>query len=330
MQLNDFLAEWHNDSDTINVQTSGSTGTPKKLSVEKQRMVASANMTCDFLKLRTSDKALLCMPLDYIAGKMMVVRSIVRGMKLISVPPSSHPLKGLTETPDFAAMVPMQVKATLEDETEREIFSKIRNVIIGGGSIDSVLESQLKTMPNAVWSTYGMTETLSHIALRRINGENSTLWYTPLPGIDISVSSNNTLIVNAPQLCKETLHTNDIIETNEKGQFRIIGRTDNVINSGGVKIQAEEVERWIENHCDSHIASKIMITKCPDSKYGEIVAMLVENTLTPEQQAELNKAITTLPRYWKPRKIVETDTLPRTETGKPDRATARKTLSYHS
>lgn len=326
MQLNDFLAEWHNDSDTINVQTSGSTGTPKKMSVEKRRMVASAKMTCDFLGLRTGDKALLCMPLDYIAGKMMVVRSVVRGMKLISVPPSSHPLRGLTETPDFAAMVPMQAKATLEDETEREIFSEIRNVIIGGGSIDSELESLLKPMPNAVWSTYGMTETLSHIALRRINGKNSSLWYTPLPGIDISVSTDNTLIVNAPLICKETLHTNDIIETNDKGQFRIIGRTDNVINSGGVKIQAEEVERWIEKECDSDIASKIMITKCPDSKYGETVAMLVENSLTPEQRTKLDNTITTLPRYWKPRKIVETDSLPRTETGKPDRATAKKML----
>ena len=168
MTLQDFISEWHNEAPTVKVRTSGSTGTPKEMLVEKERMVNSARMTCKFLNLKRGDKALLCMPVDYIAGKMMVVRSIVAEMELISVEPSAHPLAGLISIPDFAAMTPMQVARTFENADEMSIFQKIRCVIIGGGAIDHSLENKLKDCPNAVWSTYGMTETLSHVALRSL------------------------------------------------------------------------------------------------------------------------------------------------------------------
>ena len=163
MTLEDFLSEWNNDSDRVLVHTSGSTGKPKPMMVEKKRMLNSARITCDFLGLKPGDSALLCMSLDYIAGKMVVVRSIERHLHLISVSPSGHPLKDVNEEITFAAMVPMQVYNTLQVPEERERLCHIRHLIIGGGAIDAALEKELKSFPGniAIWSTYGMTETLS-------------------------------------------------------------------------------------------------------------------------------------------------------------------------
>ena len=161
MELNEFLAEWHNDNPRILVHTSGSTGKPKPLMVEKRRMINSARITCDFLGLKPGDTALLCMPLDYIAGKMMVVRSLQRDLRLTTVRPSSHPLADETlPSFTFAAMVPMQVYNSLKVPCERERLMHIRHLIIGGGAISDELAQMIKPLPNAVWSTYGMTETL--------------------------------------------------------------------------------------------------------------------------------------------------------------------------
>ena len=197
MTTEEFIAEWHNDSDRVLVHTSGSTGEPKALWVEKRRMEASARTTCAFLGLKPGDTALLCLPLDYIAGKMMVVRALTCGLRLINVKPSSHPLKSLhpsqsTRHPSpitFAAMVPLQVYNSLQAPEERDCLMKIENLIIGGGAIDDRLAKELKTFPNAVWSTYGMTETLSHIALRRLSGPDASLWYTPFEGVHISLTA---------------------------------------------------------------------------------------------------------------------------------------------
>ena len=183
--LEAFLKEWHNNEPTVWVHTSGSTGTPKPLQVEKERMRASARLTCQFLGLKQDDSALLCMPLQYIAGKMVIVRSIVAGLRLIPVAPSGHPLKDLKEAPTFAAMIPMQVYNSLQVPEEKHLLKHIKHLIIGGGAIDHSLSVALKEFPNPVWSTYGMTETLSHIALRRLNGEEASDWYTPFDGVHI-------------------------------------------------------------------------------------------------------------------------------------------------
>ena len=180
MDISGFLEEWNNSSDSVLVHTSGSTGQPKPMMVGKARMLTSAKITCDFLGLEEGDRALLCMPLDFIAGKMMVVRSIERKMELISVEPSSHPLAGLKEQCfDLIAMVPYQVHCSVQVPREREILMNCKNLIIGGGAISDELQKELEGFPNAVWSTYGMTETLSHIALRRLNGSGRSEWYTP-------------------------------------------------------------------------------------------------------------------------------------------------------
>ena len=319
MTIEEFLAQWNDTSDVIEVHTSGSTGKPKRLLVEKQRMVNSARITCDFLGLKEGDSALLCMPLDYIAGKMVVVRSLVSHLHLISVMPSSHPLKDITQPIDFAAMVPLQVYSSLQEPAERERLMSIRHLIIGGGAIDDSLESQLQQFPNAVWSTYGMTETLSHIALRRISGENSLLWYSPLDGVDVSLSSDSCLEIFAPKVNPEKLHTNDIAELRTlpdgSKEFRILGRKDNVIDSGGIKIQAEEVERLLR----PHLSCGFMITKVSDARLGEAVTLLVESDDVDNILAVCKHV---LPRHWVPRHIFPESHIPITETGKPARAAA--------
>ena len=315
-ELQAFLNAWHNPVNTMNVQTSGSTGTPKLLTVEKSRMRASARMTCDFLGLHEGQTALLCMPLRYIAGQMMVVRALECGLRLIATSPSGHPLKDISEEIDFAAMVPMQVWNSLQVPTERERLRQIRHLLIGGGNISPTLEAELQTFPHAVWSSYGMTETLSHIALRRVSGPSASLWYTPLPGIRLSQSESGCLVINAPLLNAEILHTHDLVETDDKGRFRILGRTDNTISSSGVKIQLEEVEQLIQNGLEI----PVQVTSRPDEKYGEALVLL---TTHPISEARLRDILKAHP-YWMPKAILQVDTLPTTETGKPNRAEAKK------
>lgn len=318
MTLDEFYAGWNNGSDKILVHTSGSTGTPKPMMVEKRRMEASATITCDFLKLKAGDTALLCMPLDYIAGKMVVVRSIVRNLKLISVKPSGHPLQGLTEAPVFAAMIPMQVYNSLKVPEEKELLMQIKHLIIGGGAVDEKMEKELKDFPNAVWSTYGMTETLSHIALRRLNGQEASCWYTPFDSVDVSVNNEGCLVIDAPRVAETRIVTNDIAEIAKDGRhFRILGRKDNVIDSGGIKIQIEEVEAALRKH----LAVPYMITKKNDHKFGEIVVMLVESTDT-DNVRKICEAC--LPKYWQPKLYVSVEHIPLTQTGKPARNEAIK------
>lgn len=328
MDLEAFLAEWHNDSPTVLVHTSGSTGKPKPMLVEKRRMQASARITCRFLGLHEGDTALLCMPLDYIAGKMMVVRALTCGLQLVSVPPSSHPLATSHLSPfpsrlDFAAMVPLQVWNSLQVPEERHRLMHISHLIIGGGAIDQALASQLADFPHQVWSTYGMTETLSHIALRRLNGPEASDWYTPFDGVTLSLTDEGCLVISAPAVHEGPLVTNDIAELSSPApagsprRFRILGRKDNVVCSGGIKIQIEEVERLLRPHL--HVP--YMITKAPDEKLGEQVVLLTESKTVGDVLALCRLH---LPKYWVPRRILSVDRLPLTETGKPARHEAER------
>lgn len=316
--LQQFLAEWNNDCSTVGVQTSGSTGTPKRMQVEKRRMEASARLTCAFLGLKPEDTALLCMPLQYIAGKMVVVRSLVWGLKLIVTQPSGHPLAELTEAPTFAAMIPMQVYNSLQNPHERELLSQVKHLIIGGGAIDPELGNALRNFPNAVWSTYGMTETLSHIALRRLNGPDASDWYTPFDTVGIGLSSRGTLVINAPQVNPETLETNDIAEINPCGQFRILGRADNTINTGGVKVQIEQVEACLATILKETFA----ISAVPDPRLGEAVTLLYTGPQSADEIMLLCQQ--TLPPYWRPKHCYHINNIPQTGSGKISRAEVRQ------
>lgn len=330
MNLEDFLKEWNNGQPQLLVHTSGSTGVPKPLWVSKEKMLNSARITCDFLGLQPGDTALLCMPLDYIAGKMVVVRCIERHLQLIAEHPSGHPLSdnapglcfpSMLDNLSFAALVPMQIYNSLQVSCERKRLMNIKNLIIGGGAIDKEIERELKDFPHAVWSTYGMTETLSHIALRRLNGPEADDWYSPFDSVRVSLNNDSCLVIDAPLVCETQLTTHDIAEIKEtkdsktgitRQQFRIKGRWDNVICCGGIKIQIEDIEEKLR----PHLAFPFMVVKKVDCKFGEIPVLISESeNLTSIM--DICKAI--LPKYWIPKEFVYIPQLPLTETGKPRR-----------
>ena len=315
--LRDFLARWRDDSPTVEVQTSGSTGAPKLMRVEKSRMEAGARLTCAFLGLHEGDSALLCMPLQYIAGKMVVVRALTWGLRLVVVQPSGHPLAGLDEAPDFAAMIPMQVYNSLQVPPERELLRRVRHLIIGGGAVDAALSDALRDFPHAVWSTYGMTETLSHIALRRLNGPDASDWYVPFPSVDIRLSARGTLIIHAPTVNPDVLETNDIAELDPQGRFRILGRADNTINTGGVKVQAEQVEARLS----ARLRAPFAVTSVPDPRLGEAVTLVYAGALATDEVMRLCRE--SLPAYWCPKHCYRVSSIPRTGTGKVARAEVR-------
>ena len=336
MTLEEFLEEWNSPSPTVLVHTSGSTGRPKRMLVEKRRMEASARVTCGFLGLSQGDTALLCLPLDYIAGKMMVVRALTCGLRLVAAAPSGLP--AWQGSVDFAAMVPLQVWNLLHDTAGRQRLQTIRHLIVGGGTIDDALARELSELPHHVWSTYGMTETLSHIALRRLNGPERSEWYTPFAGVGLSVSAEGCLVISAPAVHDGPLVTNDMVElehsplTTPLGgsgdgaccRFRVLGRRDNVICSGGVKIQIEEVERLLR----PHLSVPYMITRAKDARLGEQVVLLIEQADAGEERRAIDDAEAVcrqaLPRYWRPRRILPVCHLPMTPTGKPARAEAEE------
>lgn len=349
MTIFDFINSWNNDDCCLQVHTSGSTGKPKNMLVEKTRMMNSARITCDFLNLKAGNTALLCMSADYIAGKMMIVRSIERGLCLVAEKPCGHPLSDealgtasrlnfkrtsadslkatITEEGayhldnddaqplfTFAAMVPMQVYNSLQIPKERARLARIKHLIIGGGAIDDALAAELKTLPNAVWSTYGMTETLSHIALRRLNGPDASLWYTPFDSVQVQLTDEGCLVIDAPQVTPHPIITNDIAEivTTPHTRFRIKGRKDNVICSGGIKIQIEEVEELLR----PHLSRPFFLTKKKDEKFGEIAVMLTEDEQVNKVE---NICKQVLPRYFAPKEYIYVNKLPMTETDKPRR-----------
>jgi O-succinylbenzoic acid--CoA ligase len=314
LKLFEFLKDWFSEEDTIEVKTSGSTGTPKTICIPKQKMINSARLTCHFLGLEPNDKALLCLPLKYIAGKMMVVRAIVANLDLYSVEPDGNPLSGIKEIDfAFAAMIPLQVYNSLNNRKKE--LENIRNIIIGGGAIDEILEEKLQFLKNNIYSSYGMTETLSHIALCKLNGYDKSSNYKPFDSVKLSLSENNTLMIDAPLVSDNILYTTDIAKIFPDGSFKITGRKDNIINSGGIKIQPEVIEDTLK----SLINDPFAISSLPDEKLGEIVVLVAED--------QINESILNLlPQYYKPRKIIVVDKIPMTETGKIKRQDLKNLL----
>ncbi|MDE6819748.1 MAG: AMP-binding protein [Bacteroides acidifaciens] len=312
-----FLNEWFNDSPVITVHTSGSTGVPKELIARKDQMMQSARLTCEFLNLQAGDTALLCMNLRYIGAMMVVVRSLVAGLNLIVRPASGHPLSDISVSLKFAAMVPLQVYNTLHTREEKEQLKQTEILIIGGGAVDEALEAEIKSLPIAVYSTYGMTETLSHIALRRLNGNSASDHYYPFSSVELSLSPENTLVIKAPLVCDDILQTNDIARIYPDGSFIILGRKDNVINSGGIKIQAEEVEKLLR----PFIPVPFVITSVPDPRLGQAVTLLFEGELDMEELK--NKVQEILSPYHRPKYIRMVDLIPQTGNGKINRVECR-------
>lgn len=314
-----FLDEWFDVRDYVVVQTSGSTGVPKKMHVSKEKMMGSASITCRHLGLKEGDTALLCMNLRYIGAKMMVVRAILWEMNLIVREASGHPFVGVDMKINFAAVVPMQMYNSFSTADEVCKLNSTDIIIIGGGAISADLLSMAKNLSCRIYSTYGMTETLSHIALRKLNGYDASDYYYPLGGVGLSVSENGTLDIHAPVVCDETVRTNDIVEMNADGGFVVLGRKDNVINSGGIKISPEKVEGLLS----PVVGCPVVVTSVPDVKFGESVVLILQrqSPLSEEDIARINNA---LPAYYCPKHFVSVDAIPLTENGKVARQACRE------
>lgn len=304
-----FLQIWFDDEETLELQTSGSTGVPKIIQVQKRAMIHSAWMTCEALSLSSETTALLCLPISAIAGKMMIVRALVSGMNLDYVVPSGHPLEKMHLAPDFVAMVPLQVYNSLQVESDKNLLREIKKLIIGGGFVDDTIVSNIKDFPHDIYVTYGMTETLSHIALRKLTGKDCSDFYYPFSSIKLSSTSEGCLQIVASHLFDNILITNDIVEFKEDGSFKILGRKDNVINTGGVKIQIEQVEQALLPHIQGDFA----ITSIADSKFGEIVVLLFTQSFNSEI------AFSSLSPYQIPKHCYLVSSIPITRTGKIDR-----------
>ncbi len=307
-KLYTFLCEWFNDKDVVEVTTSGSTGVPKVIMLQKKYMKNSAKATGEFFKIYERSEVLCCLPLDFIAGKMMVIRALTLGWHLDLVEPSSFPLKNSNKPYDFSAMVPLQVANSLKK------LDLINVLIVGGGDVSETLQNQLQQIKTKAYATYGMTETITHIAVKKLNkvfDEKKDSHYQILPNIVISKDQRNCLVIDAPNISDETIITNDVVELLSEKEFVWKGRFDNVINSGGIKLHPEEIEKKLA----PLISQRYFVAGLPDKVFGEKLVLIVEGTPQKNIISKIKQA-NILTTYKIPKEVYFLDQFIETETGK--------------
>ena len=306
-----FLKNWFDKSEEISVQTSGSTGKPKLISIPKRSFVESAKNTCEFLKLDSKTKALLCIPVKYIGGKMMVIRALFSGYNLMVQEPSSNPLKNFSKEVDFIAITTYQAFCIGADNAKE--LENIKNVIIGGGKISNLFVEIISKHKNNIYSTFGMTETVSHIGLKKLNGEDKSDSFSIFPAYKISKSEDNCLIIDCTTLSNSSIHTNDIVEIITKQKFRWLGRKDNTINSGGIKIHPEEIEEKLSPFL---LGMEYYVSSFPDEQFGNKLILKIKKFDTPTIKVYLSFINTKLDKHKTIKEIVYVDDFEYTETGK--------------
>jgi len=269
-----FMSEWLDDRQDVAIRTSGSTGPPKTLRIRKDLFLNSAAMTLDFLKVRPGEKALLCLSANYIAGKMMIVRAMSGGLKLSVISPRVEAILSCNDAIDFSAMVPLQVRTIMSHPDGKTRIERLGKLLIGGAPISQDLEEQLSRLDNQIYATYGMTETVSHIALRRLNGPERSPYYRILPGVSITTDENSCLVIDAPSLADHPIRTTDIVKMVGQTEFEVVGRYDHIINSGGIKHSPEVIEQKLAGV----LSDRFIISSMPDRKLGEKLILIVEST----------------------------------------------------
>ncbi|WP_440066196.1 AMP-binding protein [Tenacibaculum discolor] len=309
-----FLSDWFNTNDFVIVQTSGSTGKPKPISLKKEFMINSAKATGVFFDLEENTTALLCLSTDYIAGKMMLVRALTLGWSIDVVAPTSK--VEITKDYDFSAMVPLQLRSSLAS------IHKIKKLIVGGGVVANDLIEVIQDKSTEIFATYGMTETITHIAVKKLNNvilnDSEKSHYKTLPNVQLSQDNRNCLIIDAPKVSEEKVVTNDVVHLISKTEFEWLGRYDNVINSGGVKLHPEKIEEKLSKV----IPNRFFVTGIPDQKLGEKLILLVEGEKNDVISNEVRNLLG-LTKYEIPKEIYFVDKFIETETKKIQR---KKTL----
>lgn len=306
----EFIKEWYNSSSVIKVQTSGSTGTPKSIQLKKEFVAASALRTIHFFNLQEGDQVLHCLPSRYIAGKLMLVRALLGKLDLIAIDPASD-FSILQNTKfKFAAMVVNQVHKVLQLPRES---CHLDYLLIGGSAVPLELEEKLQTINTACYSSYAMTETATHIALRKLNGNSLSSYYHCLEGISVALSEQACLQIHMPGLEHKFLQTTDLAELKDNKSFRILGRADHVIISGGIKFSPEQLEKKLE----PFISQPFFISSLPHEILGQQLILMIEGKADSLLEQAIQKTCEQhLTKYEQPKLIRFINQLPRTENGK--------------
>lgn len=317
--IHEFIAEWNNSSDHIEVHTSGSTGKAQKIFLKKNHCINSAHKTIDYLNINKGSTAALCLSTTTIAGKMMVIRSIVGDLNLRVLPVNSNPLKDVDGTIDFIALVPLQLQTILTESPEK--LKSISKIIVGGGRISKQLEDLLIENELTVYHTYGMTETISHVAMRKV-GIQHTEHFEALPGISFT-QKNENLVIHYPEIDQKEIQTTDRVKLIDNQHFIWLGRTDFVINSGGIKFQAEEIERKLE----AYISEPFFISGIEDDKLGEKLILIIESE--DKFHFDKNNWEEALSKFEIPKEIFILPKFIYTASGKINRIETKKLISEH-
>ena len=272
-EIHHFLESWFSSDKNITVHTSGSTGAPKSIELKKEFVLNSAIATGKYFDLQENTTALLCLPTAYIAGKLMLIRALTLGWHLDVIAPSSNPLEKVNKEYDFSAMVPLQLENSISK------LSKIKKLIVGGGVVSKELKTKIQDVFTVIFATYGMTETITHIAVKKLNNFPSSKgritkqsFYQTLPNVTIYIDDRNCLVINAPKVSDEIIYTNDVVQLISDTEFEWLGRFDTVINSGGIKLHPEEIEEKLSEI----ITHRFFVTGIPDKKLGEKLVLVIE------------------------------------------------------
>lgn len=304
--IGDFLLDWFDDRDYVEIRTSGTTGVPKAIRIKKVHMVNSAVATARFFDVGARTRALHCLPAQFVAGKMMLLRALILGWELDLVPPGAEPLEKTTKKYDFAAMVPLQAERSFEK------LSQVKKILLGGGKVSQALSARLQTLPVAVWETYAMTETVTHIAAKHV-GEVA---FTTLPDVSVTTDARGCLVINAPGVTDTTVVTNDLAALQDAHHFVWLGRYDNVINSGGIKLYPEQIEEKLS----LFIKNRFFVYGKPDDVLGERLVLVIEGKpreITEDYYVALDK-------YEKPKEVVFVPKFAETGTSKIQRSETLK------
>ncbi len=323
-ELNSFIHEWFGKNGEISMKTSGSTGKPKTITLKRVHMVNSAKATAAYFSLSNKSRVLLCLPLGYIAGRMMLVRAMVNGWELDVISPNSSPDIPKKIIYDFSAMIPLQVYKSLDQ------LENIHILIVGGGEISTTLSKKTDHLKTKIFATYGMTETITHVALSPVNKaagrNNEEMIFTALPGIHFSTDERGCLMITAPNISTSEVVTNDSVNLISNNSFRWLGRYDHVINSGGLKLLPELIEAKYKDLIDTDFFAFGM----PDKVLGQKLVLLVEG----KERSTLYKKILdfqkqhsqVVSKYEVPKKVMFVKNFIKTETGKVNRKRTIATL----
>ncbi len=318
-----FILEWLDSADTIIAQTSGSTGMPKQITLQKQSMIHSAIATGRFFNWQEGMSALLCLSPNFIAGKMMIVRAFVWQLSLITVKPDGRPLQHISENIDFAAMIPLQVSNSIN---ENHNINHVKQLLIGGSAVNSQLQEQLQNIKSSCFLGYGMTETVSHIAIRALNGKQQSATYQAMENVTFSVDKRGCLCIDAPNIVEDTLVTNDMVTLIDKHHFNWLGRFDNVVNSGGIKLFPEQIEAQIAPFIDM----PFYLLGVADHHLGEKLVMYIEHPKNKVFNGDKikDKISQILTPYEIPRQIILVEKIEYTSTGKIKRLPQKGFYSF--